>query len=98
MPYQARKSMNLGGYQVSKGDLVPNPVIDKIPPLRFASMMRIGLLQEVTPAQAMSAAATVTTIEEDSAEEGEEFCPICQGGPYRRLGQHLSRMHSDSDS
>lgn len=88
--------MDLGGYQVSKGDLVPNSVIDQIPPLRFAAMLRIGLLQEVTLAQAVSTAVTVTAVEDDSAEEGEEFCPICLGGPYKRLGQHISRMHSES--
>lgn len=92
MPYLARKRMNLGGTKYTPGDLVPQGVVESIRPGRLNSMVRIGHLQQVTPSQASEAHRGPTTPSKSDRDEGET-CPICDGGPYRSLKGHMTKMH-----
>jgi hypothetical protein len=49
--WQARKTMALGEFQVEKGQVLSQTMVDAIPPGRFGSLVRVGYLQEVTPGQ-----------------------------------------------
>lgn len=100
MPWLARHKMALAGHQVSRGDLVPQTVVDEIPSTRFAQLLRTGLLQEISDAEASE------ILERRKAEaknqpdpDADQMCPICDGGPYRRLAQHMAQKHrTDGDS
>jgi hypothetical protein len=93
MPWIARKSMTLGAESVPKGGMVPQRLLESIPPGRFGSLVRIGYLQEVTVGHA-------TAILEDAPKqtsdtEDGDHCTICGGGPYVRINQHISQMHKE---
>jgi hypothetical protein len=51
-------------------------------------MVRLSHLQQVTPNQATNVRRETTTL----TSEGET-CPICDGGPYRNLKGHTTKMH-----
>lgn len=88
MAYLARRKMKLVGKDFAPGDLIPQHVIDRIDPNRLASMRRVGVVLEGTPAQISDALKPVLG-------EGEEMCDICGGGPYKALAQHVTKMHSE---
>lgn len=91
MPYLVRKRMTLDGKAYTPGELVPQGVVESIRPGRLDSMVRLSHLQSVTPNQATNARhRTTTTLTQDA--EGET-CPICDGGPYRNLKGHTTKMH-----
>jgi hypothetical protein len=89
MPYLVRKRMTLDGKAYGPGDLAPQSLVDSIRPGRFDSLVRLRYLQEVTPNQAVTAHRKESTT---PSEEGET-CPICDGGPYRNLKAHMTKMH-----
>jgi hypothetical protein len=80
--------MTLDGKAYTPGDLVPQGVVESIRPGRLDSMVRLSHLQQVTPNQATKARRETTTL----TSEGET-CPICDGGPYRNLKGHITKMH-----
>lgn len=92
MSWLARKSMNLGGSQFRPGDLVPQHIVDAIPPGRLGSLTRLSMLQQVSAAQADRFGTPAEPAAPASTEEGD-ICPECGGGPYRRLAQHQATMH-----
>lgn len=88
MPYLVRKRMNLDGKAYTPGDLVPQSVVESIRPGRLGSMVRLRHLQEVTPNQ-----ATKVRRESTTPSSGGEKCPVCDGGPYKNLNGHMTKMH-----
>ena len=92
--------MELAGHQVSRGDLVPQSLIDEIPALRFAQLLRTGLLQEISDREASEILARRKQVEADDSSDSpdDEMCPICDGGPYRRLAQHMAQKHKSDQS
>jgi hypothetical protein len=91
MPHLVRRRMNLNGVEYSPGDIIPQSVVDAIAPGRFGSMVRLRLLEEVTPSQAASAVHEANT--QPSAQAEGDMCPICGGGPYKNLAGHTTKMH-----
>lgn len=91
MSWMARKKMTLGDTIVHPGDLVPQHVVDAIPPGRLGSLTRLNMLQQVTATQAERFANQPT--ESAPASDEGDFCPECGGGPYKRLAQHQATMH-----
>jgi len=80
--------MNLDGKAYVPGDLVPQKLVDSIRPGRFDSMVRLRHLEQVTPSQAVTAHRESTTPSTEGAT-----CPICNGGPYKSLKGHMTKMH-----
>ena len=94
MPYLVRKRMNLDGKAYTPGDLVPQGVVESIRPGRLGSMVRLRHLEQVTPSQATNAHRESAT---PSKQEGDT-CPVCNGGPYKSLKGHMTKMHKAQEA
>lgn len=84
--------MTLAGRAYTPGELVPQGVVDGIRPGRFDSMVRLRHLEQVTPTQATTAHRKTAT-----PSKGEETCPVCNGGPYKNLKGHMTKMHETQE-
>lgn len=86
--------MNLDGSDYIPGDKIPQSVVDSIAPGRFGSMVRMRLLEEVSPSQAEKAA--VDSKRSSEAKARREKCPVC-GERFKNLAGHVKKMHAPQE-
>ena len=87
MPYIATKSRLIAGQDCARGQVVDTSALTVA---KLASLIRVGLLVQAD--QAPSVGVTLAPSEES------ELCPLCDGGPYRRLDLHMNRAHTNEES
>lgn len=93
MPWITGKKMTLHGKEYTRGAVVPQMVVDSIPPGRLGSLERLRMLQQVTPGQVETIVQATSTTTALLEREDGDFCPHCAAGPFKRLAQHVSQMH-----
>jgi hypothetical protein len=92
MPWLSGKALRLFGTDYERGTVIPQVVVDRIPPGRLGSLERLRMLQQITPGQAEKITQSVAAVAVMDSEAGE-VCPHCGSGPFKRLAQHVSQMH-----
>jgi len=97
MPYLARRRMTLGNQVFAPGDIVPQGVINVIPPGRFGSMVRLRHIEEVTQSQAVSAVRESDRPSPAPEVVDGEMCPICDEGPFKNVAGHMTKMHKQEE-
>lgn len=88
MHYVANKKMILAGQEYAKGDPLAEGVFEKIAPNRQGALLRTRLIIEVE--------GVIQTPMPAKGDEGD-MCPKCDGGPFKRLEQHISMKHDVSE-
>lgn len=84
MPYRSNKTQTLAGHDLGRGDLIPADVVAAIPPHRWGSLVRVGLVFEDLTVPAPPPAVV------------GEMCPICGEGPFARLARHTTAKHESA--